>query len=99
MGRLKKLRALCQKADDTLSKPQKMEKKRIIRLEKNRRAAAMSRRKKKMFVKNLENKNKLMERHIAILEMENAQLRALLNHTQMPPGMPRHPVNFMQQHR
>merc|ERR1719361_1994503 len=61
-----------------------MKKKRIIRLEKNRRAAAMSRRKKKMYVRNLENKNKLMERHIAILEMENAQLRALMTHQQHP---------------
>merc|ERR1712130_524502 len=50
---------------------------------------AMSRRKKKMYVKNMENKNKLMERHIAILEMENAQLRALMNH-QMPSNMHHH---------
>jgi len=42
----------------------------------------MSRRKKKMYVKNLEEKTQLMARHLAILEMENSHLRALLNATQ-----------------
>ena len=93
-SRLKRLKVLSQKPEDALSKPQKDEKKRIIRLEKNRRAAAMSRRKKKMYVKNLENKNKLMERHIAILEMENAQLRALMTHSMPHPHhqMPHFPA-------
>merc|ERR1719445_1404915 len=68
-GRLKRLKVLSQKAEDALSKPQQHEKKRIIRLEKNRRAAAMSRRKKKLYVKGLEDKNRLMQRHLAILEM------------------------------
>merc|ERR1712129_656866 len=92
-SRLKRLKLLSQKPEDKLSKPQKDEKKRIIRLEKNRRAAAMSRRKKKMYVKNMEQKNKLMERHIAILEMENAQLRSMVN----AGGMPRHPMQQQQQ--
>eukprot|EP01083_Nonionella_stella_P055373 146095_1 len=86
--RLKRLKQLSQKPEETLSRDQKHEKKRIIRLEKNRRAAAMSRRKKKMYVKNLEDKCALMARHLAILEMENAQLRAVLNaqsHHQMIP--------------
>jgi len=47
----------------------------------------MSRRKKKLYVKSLENKNKLMERHIAILEMENAQLRTLMTHHHAHPMM------------
>merc|ERR1719295_2419332 len=90
--RLKRLRLLSQRAEDALSKGQKDEKKRIIRLEKNRRAAAMSRRKKKMYVKNLEENSKLMARHIAILEMENAQLQSMMNlslqGTPMRPGLP-----------
>merc|ERR1719410_1885649 len=84
-SRLKRLRDLAQRPDETLSKNQKTEKKRIIRLEKNRRAAAMSRRKKKMYVKNLEENSKLMARHIAILELENAHLRSFIN---MPPQGP-----------
>merc|ERR1712176_254454 len=84
-SRLKRLRDLSQKEDDTLTKPQKDEKKRIIRLEKNRRAAALSRRKRKMYVKNMEANSKLMARHIAILEMENAHLRAFMN---LPPQTP-----------
>jgi len=91
-SRLKRLRDLAQRPDETLSKNQKTEKKRIIRLEKNRRAAAMSRRKKKMYVKNLEENSKLMARHIAILEMENAQLQSMMNlslqGTPMRPGFP-----------
>merc|ERR1719410_739225 len=92
-SRLKRLKVLSQRPEENLSKPQKDEKKRIIRLEKNRRAAAMSRRKKKMYVKNLENKNKLMERHIAILEMENAQLRALMNHQMPASNLQMHQMN------
>jgi len=91
-SRLKRLRDLAQRPDDSLSKNQKTEKKRIFRLEKNRRAAAMSRKKKKMYVKNMEEESKLMARHIAILEMENANLRAFLNlppqGTPMRPGLP-----------
>jgi len=101
-SRLKRLRDLAQRPDDTLSKNQKNEKKRIIRLEKNRRAAAMSRRKKKMYVKNLEENSKLMARHIAILEMENAHLRAFMNlqpqGPSMRPGLPAmNPMYKMQQ--
>jgi len=86
--RLKRLRLLSQRSDEALSKGQKDEKKRIIRLEKNRRAAAMSRRKKKMYVKNLEENSKLMARHIAILEMENAHLKAFMSVSQHTPGQP-----------
>ena len=95
--RLKRLRALSQRPDEALSKGQKDEKKRIVRLEKNRRAAAMSRRKKKIYVKNLEENSKLMARHIAILEMENSHLRAFMNAAQnghaqpMPMPMPLRP--------
>merc|ERR1711892_481028 len=77
--RLKRLRALSQKPDEALSCGQRGEKKRIVRLEKNRRAAATSRRKKKIYVKNLEENSKLMARHIAILELENSHLRAFMN--------------------
>uniref|UniRef100_A0A7S0TEA9 BZIP domain-containing protein n=1 Tax=Elphidium margaritaceum TaxID=933848 RepID=A0A7S0TEA9_9EUKA len=81
-SRLRRLKELSKRPETALSKDQKDEKKRIIRLEKNRRAAAMSRRKKKMYVKNLEEKTQLMARHLAIIEMENAHLRAMLNATQ-----------------
>jgi len=86
--RLKRLRVLSQRSDSALSKGQKDEKKRIIRLEKNRRAAAMSRRKKKIYVRNLEDNSKLMARHIAILEMENAHLRAFMTASQHTQGQP-----------
>jgi len=94
--RLKRLRHLSQTSEELLPKPQKDEKKRIIRLEKNRRAAAMSRRKKKIYVKNLEENSKLMARHIAILEMENNHLRAMMSVSQpgssMQPFPPMHPM-------
>jgi len=96
--RLKRLRHLSQTSEEVLSKPQKDEKKRIIRLEKNRRAAAMSRRKKKIYVKNLEENSKLMARHIAILEMENNHLRAMMSVSQ--PGTPmRFPPTMHPMHR
>jgi len=49
----------------------------------------MSRRKKKIYVKNLEENSKLMARHIAILEMENNHLRAMISVAQ--PGTPMRP--------
>eukprot|EP01083_Nonionella_stella_P062965 163682_1 len=87
-SRLKRLKELSQRPETQLSKDQQNEKKRIIRLEKNRRAAAMSRRKKKMYVKNLEDKYNLMVRHLSILEMENAHLRAMLNAPHHPMAAP-----------
>jgi len=92
-GRLKRLKTLSERAEDNLSKHEQDEKKRIIRLEKNRRAAAMSRR-KKMYVKGLEDKNNLLQRYLSIAEMENAHLRALLHQHKMNGAMiPNVPLN------
>merc|ERR1719347_1724389 len=76
--RLKRLKTLSSAKEEQLTGAQTAEKKRIIRLEKNRRAAAMSRKKKKVYIRDLEENSKLMERHLAILKMENDHLRALL---------------------
>ncbi|ETO02992.1 hypothetical protein RFI_34418 [Reticulomyxa filosa] len=78
-GRLTRLKELSERPEERLSTHQRNEKKRIIRLEKNRRAAAMSRRKKKMYIKNLEQRATLMAKHLAILEMENNQLRGIIH--------------------
>lgn len=77
--RLKRLKTLSSAKEEQLTGNQVVEKKRIIRLEKNRRAAAMSRKKKKVYIRDLEENSKLMERHLAILKMENDHLRALLS--------------------
>ena len=77
--RLDRLKELSQLSETPLSKEQMDEKKRIIRLERNRKAAAKSRRKQKLYVKSLEEKAELMAHHLSILEMENSHLAALLN--------------------
>ncbi|ETO35867.1 hypothetical protein RFI_01193 [Reticulomyxa filosa] len=73
------LKELSEHPEEKLSYDQKNEKKRIIRLEKNRRAAVVSRRKKKMYIKNLEERAARMAKHIAILEMENNQFRGIIH--------------------
>ena len=86
--RLKVLQGL-----NTLSHAQEKEMKRIIRLEKNRLAAASSRQKRRNYVKKLEEKHELMCQRIARLEIENAHLIHLLNTTQNFNGRPAyHPV-------
>jgi len=96
--RLARLKTLSESKEGELTNEQSNEKHRIIRLEKNRRAASSSRLKKKHYVKNMEDNAKLVARHISILEMENAHLRAMLRNsmTGPPRGFP-HPQQFYQQ--
>jgi len=61
-----------------LSTQEEEEKKRLLKLEKNRRAAQISREKKKRYILNLERRAAVMAKHLAALECENNQLRALL---------------------
>jgi len=61
-----------------LSTEEEEEKKRLLKLEKNRRAAQISREKKKRYILNLERRAAMMGKHLAALELENNQLRALL---------------------
>lgn len=58
------------------------EKKRIERLEKNRKAAAMSREKKKKYIKELQEKTKIFEKRCSMLEIENYHLRSMLHQYQ-----------------
>jgi len=99
VSRLSRLKELSQRPEDDLSNDQRNEKKRIIRLEKNRRAAAMSRRKKKMYIKNLEERAALMAKHLAILEMENSQLKAILSsqNVNLPPPISNNPYTSLLQ--
>ena len=83
-NRLKRLTELCSCSEEKLSLTEKKEKKRIIHLEKNRLAAIISRKKKKMYIKQLEETTVLMAQHLAILEMENANLKAILLSAQEP---------------
>jgi hypothetical protein len=77
--RLQRLHELNSKSDNELSQLQKNEKHRIIRLEKNRQAAALSRKRKKIYIQHLEYNCNAMEKQIIMLQMENGQLRTLLN--------------------
>jgi len=61
-----------------LSTAEEEEKKRLLKLEKNRRAAQISREKKKRYILNLEARGAMMSKHLTALELENNQLRAIL---------------------
>lgn len=76
--RVRKLDRLSRLNDGLLTSDQRDEKKRLMTLEKNRRAAQISREKKKRYVESLEDRVGMMAKHLAALEMENNQLRALL---------------------
>lgn len=76
--RLTKLDRLSRMDDRQMSSKQKAEKRRLMRLEKNRRAAAISRERKKRYIRSLEERSLIMSKHLQVLEMENSQLRALL---------------------
>lgn len=93
--RLTKLDRLSRMDDRNMSSKQKAEKRRLMRLEKNRRAAAISRERKKRYIRSLEERSLIMSKHLQVLEMENSQLRALLAQSSngqelldtMPPHM------------
>lgn len=61
-----------------LSSQEEEERKRLMKLESNRRAAQISREKKKRYIINLEGRAAMMGKHLAALELENNQLRAIL---------------------
>ena len=81
-NRLRRLKELDEQPESTLTTTELDEKKRIIRLEKNRRAAAMSRKKRKVYVQNLEKKVQSLENKVSVLEIENSHLRSILNVSQ-----------------
>lgn len=76
--RLSKLEKLIRMDENTMTDKQRREKVRLMRLEKNRRAAAVSRERKKRYIKSLEERSLIMSKHLEALELENGQLRQLL---------------------
>jgi len=76
--RLSKLQNLIRMDENTMTKKQRSEKVRLMRLEKNRRAAAVSRERKKRYIRSLEERSLIMRKHLEALELENGQLRQLL---------------------
>ncbi len=76
--RQKRLQQLHEIPFANLSTDEQIEKKKLIQLEKNRKAAANSRLKRKKYLSTLENDKKKLEQRIYVLEMENNQLRAVL---------------------
>jgi hypothetical protein len=84
--RLSKLERLIRMDESTMSEKDKSEKVRLMRLEKNRRAAAISRERKKRYIRSLEERTLIMSKHLEALELENSQLRQLLsqNNVQKP---------------
>jgi len=91
-ARLTKLERLIRKPEKDLTTLEKAEKKNILRLEKNRRAAAVSRERKKRYIRSLEERNVIMAKHLDALERENSKLRALLKQRNgsvtLPPRLP-----------
>lgn len=80
-NRIRRLDMLTRRARSSkvgLSLTEEGEKRRLLKLEKNRRAAQISREKKKRYILNLEDRASAMGRQLAALELENNQLRALL---------------------
>jgi len=77
--RLSKLDKLIRMDESEMSAKQRKEKVRLLRLEKNRRAAAISRERKKRYIRSLEERSLIMSKHLEALEMENGQLRQLLS--------------------
>lgn len=106
VARKQRLEYLCSKKETDLTRSQKEEKQLIIKLERNRKAAATSRAKKKIYISNLEQQVKQMEKTILSLEMENSHLKTILvaNKIQipwfgsfLPPPPPLPPTEDMQQ--
>jgi len=77
--RLSKLDKLIRMDESAMSAKQRKEKVRLLRLEKNRRAAAISRERKKRYIRSLEERSLIMSKHLEALELENGQLRQLLS--------------------
>jgi len=77
--RLSKLEKLIGMDESTMTMKQRKEKIRLLRLEKNRRAAAISRERKKRYIRSLEERSLIMSKHLEALELENGQLRQLLS--------------------
>jgi len=80
-NRIRRLDMLTRRSRSTktgLSLTEEGEKRRLLKLEKNRRAAQISREKKKRYILNLEDRASTMGRQLAAMELENNQLRALL---------------------
>jgi len=87
--RIERLESLNSVPRGELSAKDKEAKLRLLKLESNRRAAQVSRQKKKRYIKNLEDRARVMAKHLAELEIENNQLRSLLGEmivTRGPPG-------------
>jgi len=76
--RVRKLDRLSRVNESNLTLDQRNEKKKLMTLEKNRRAAQLSREKKKRYVSSLEGRVGMLAKHLANLELENNQLRAVL---------------------
>lgn len=92
--RLKKLNELSN--CEILSKKEKEDMARIIKLEKNRTAAAISRRKKKQYITDLERKRDCLEKDINQKQKENAYLQSLLHHQSVVPStFEMHPVQLL----
>lgn len=76
--RIERLDTLSRVPRSDLNAHEKEAKLRLLKLESNRRAAQVSRQKKKRYIANLEERAAMMAKHLAALEVENGQLRALL---------------------
>jgi len=76
--RIERLDSLSRVPRSDLNAHEKEAKLRLLKLESNRRAAQVSRQKKKRYIANLEERAAMMAKHLAALEIENGQLRALL---------------------
>lgn len=77
-ARLNKLDELSRVEEEKLTSSQLAEKRRLVRLEKNRRAASVSRERKRSYVRSLEERSLIMAKHLATLETENSHLRQML---------------------
>lgn len=88
-ARLNKLDELSRVEEEKLTSSQLAEKRRLVRLEKNRRAASVSRERKRSYVRSLEERSLIMAKHLAVLETENSHLRQMLrsggNLNDVPP--------------
>lgn len=76
--RIERLESLSRCPRSDLNAHEKEAKLRLLKLESNRRAAQVSRQKKKRYIANLEERAAMMAKHLAALDIENGQLRALL---------------------
>jgi len=85
--RVRKLEQLAAMKESALTPEMREAKKRLMILEKNRRAAHLSREKKKRYVISLEDRVGMLAKNLAALELENNQLRGLLAQFSQMPGV------------